>query len=525
MASLDIWANPWELRPAADQSAVIVELTPAGRNYTVEVDCAPILVTDLPNPRIVGQKQELEDLGPVDESRRAYALSLPLKRDKGIEIETTQGAVKFLLPRVPDAPHSDGAQETAEFEHDGGQLFERLKCVWTRLKEVEEVLVDPKHMWRNLADLWQNAATSRPKMDEIVRQARTLLPVVEKLDKTPRRILRRIHTQVALSRVQELDRKSMSWLIRQPGESIAQQAGDRQTIMAVAREENFDTLENRVLHAYARLARKTADDYAPKHLTSLKARHRDVRSFSKRCEKLAKDLSERKIRIARPDVTPNFVLLNNPSYSEIWGAWRRLLEHKRMWDELWPWQARSWEEFCALAVMVALTGIEGARPVATSPILFREEQQSGKWVDCLNPLGVVHLDRQKVIVEVQYGYKTDSLKSWCAPLWLRLGRVNDATAFLKRVPVWPRWSAAGGLLDGEVDSVSSMVAASARALRAGSEAVSGALVIRPAAKAADAETRGRAACVALGATGDALGDGLELLREAIVELFAGDQAA
>jgi hypothetical protein len=353
-------------------------------------------------------------------------------------------------------------------------------------------------------------------MDEIVRQARRMPPFVEKLDKAPRRILRRVHEQVMLSRVRELDRRSIGWLIRQPGDTIAEQAGDRQKIMAVAREENFDTLENRVLLAYARLARQTADDYAPRHIRQLKARHRAVRSFGNRCDKLARDLVERGVRLARPDVTPNFVLLNNPNYREVWDAWHRLLDHRKLWDELWPWQARSWEEFCTLAVLVALTQIEGSRPIATSPILFREEQSSGKWVDCINPLGVVHLDRQGLIVEVQYGYKSDAFRSWCSPLWLRVGRVDDANAFLRRMPIWPLWSVSGGLVEGECDSLRRIVS------RTVSAKVGGAMVIRPAGEAADAQTRGEAACVALGATGDALRDGLELLRDVLVELVTGD---
>lgn len=71
---------------------------------------------------------------------------------------------------------------------------------------------------------------------------------------------------IPLSRVQEIDRKAMPWLIRQPGETIAERGGNRQRIQAVAREENFDTLENRVLLSYARLAGVIAREYAGKYV-------------------------------------------------------------------------------------------------------------------------------------------------------------------------------------------------------------------------------------------------------------------
>jgi hypothetical protein len=496
---------------------------PGDQSISIDWDCAPILVTDLPIPTVRGKDVGLEELGPVDDFRKAYAIPLPLKTDKGIVIQTVQGTIRLKLPQVPDVPKSDGTQVIQVEGVAVDKLFERMKCVWTRLREVEEVLADPAEMWGKLAVLWQNATSSRPKMDEIVRQARTLPPIVEKLDRAPRRILRRIHTQVVLSRVQELDRRSMTWLVRQPGDTIPQQAGDRQRIMAVAREENYDTLENRVLLAYARLARQTADDYAPKSLKVLKARHHIVRSFGKRCGKLASDLVDRGIRVAKPDVTPNFVLLNNSNYHEVWRAWRRLLEHRREWDKLWPWQARSWEEFCALAIMVALTQINGARAIATSPILFREEQRNGRWVDSINPFGVIHLTHQELIVEVQYGYKADLFRSWCAPVWLRIGRVDDPRAFLRRVPIWPKWSVNGGLLKDEIDELHSIVTSPLARQRGGGGNVDGALVIRPAGGTSDVERRAKAACVALGATGDALRDGIQHLRDVLSELAVGTE--
>ena len=65
--------------------------------------------------------------------------------------------------------------------------------------------------------------------------------------------------------MQEVDRQSMAWLIRQPGETIAERGGDRQRIQAVVREENFNTLENRILLSYAQMAHHVARDYRDLH--------------------------------------------------------------------------------------------------------------------------------------------------------------------------------------------------------------------------------------------------------------------
>lgn len=518
---VDLWLVPWTLFGGTAGTAVVLQA--GDRDLVLARDCAPILVTTMAGgPLIDGKVGVCEDLGRVDGTRRAYALPLPLRRGKGFVIETPLGRTTVRFDHVPDAPKADATPDSGVPPTDGDLLMDRVKRVWTRLREVEEVIADPAVMWHRLAERWLDGLSDeRPKMDEIVKQARTLPSVVDRLDKAPRRILRRVHKQVALSRVQELDRRSMTWLTRRPGETIEQQAGDRQAIMAVAREENYDTLENRVLLAYARLARSIAADYAPATLKrALRSRERLVRSFGKRCKHLAADLVARGISEARRDVTPNFVLLNNPDYHAIWVAWRELWKRNGIFDDLWRWQARSWDEFCALAVMVALQQIEGAEPVATSPIVFRNEQIRGCWVQSVNPLGVLHLGRHDLIVEVIYGRHQHDYTPWCAPVYLRVGRVGDAQAFLKSILVWPIWSVAGGLALGEVDDLSELIAAPTRLRQTSASTVAGGVVIRPAAAdLSEVDRSDAAAAVALGASGRALSDGIGHLTAILEDLL------
>jgi hypothetical protein len=351
-------------------------------------------------------------------------------------------------------------------------------------------------------------------MDIIVRQARRLLPTLDLLDRAPRRILRRTQRMMPLSRVQEIDRKAMTWLIRQPGETIAERAGNRQRIQAVAREENFNTLENRVLLSYARIAGEIAREYAGKHVAaSGSARVKLVTAYGKRCKLLDVDFVDRGVLEANADVTPNFVLQTNPNYRKIWDAWQALLKRRRILDDLWRWQTRSWEEFCALVTIVALQSIPGARPVATSPIVFREEQERGCWIKNVNPLAVFFFPAEEVTIEVSYRMRSGSvLSKFGAPIWLRLGKV-DNNMFLQRWAVWPIWDAVGGLENGEAGELPELLTGGK------SESVVGGITIRPVAAGhpVQSQSSAHAACLTIGTSGPTLKAGIEQLSGVLLE--------
>jgi len=373
------------------------------------------------------------------------------------------------------------------------------------------VIADPATIWETLHESWLSSGSeANPEMDIVVRHARQLLPTLDLLDRNPRRILRRTHRMIPLSRVQEIDRRAMTWLIRQPGETMAERAGSRQRIRAVARDENFDTLENRVLLSYSRLAAATAREYVDKHRAAATSRRvMLVQKFGKRCRQIEESFIERGVGETKADATPNFVLQNNSNYRRIWDAWIELLRRKRILDELWHWQARSWEEFCALVVVVALQSIAGARPIATSPLVFREEQEQGCWIQHVNPLAVFFLPEQDTIMEVNYGPpRGEVLRNFGAPIWLRFGRVGE-NDFLSRWAVWPIWHASGGLDNLDLEAIAPLIPAGKN------ELVRGGVTIRPVGAEGEAQLKSSdsAACLTLGPSGDALARGIELLRD------------
>ena len=357
-------------------------------------------------PVVDGKKGGGKETHGLSDGRRVYTMPIPLRAAAGVVVTTAQGDVRLHFDGIPDRPPEKLDPATAtDRQREAIALLDRVKAVWARLRDVESAIADPATIWKRLTTLWSSEDRPvNPEMDIIVHHARRLLPTLELWDRAPRRILRRTLRMIPLSRVQEVDRRAMAWLVRQPGETMAERAGSRQRINAVVREENFDTLENRVVRSYALLAaviaREYLDGYPPGVASS---RLRRVETFGKRCRQLDADFLGRGVGEATPDATPNFVLQNNANYRNVWNAWIDLLNRKRILDELWRWQARSWDEFCALALVVALQSIANARLIATSPLEFREEQMQGCWLRHVNPLAVFFLPDQDVTVEVTYG--------------------------------------------------------------------------------------------------------------------------
>ncbi|MBV1800497.1 hypothetical protein [Siccirubricoccus sp. G192] len=313
----------------------------------------------------------------------------------------------------------------------------------------------------------------------------------------------------------------MLWLARQPGETIAERAGDRQRLQAVVREENFNTLENRVLLSYARLAAEIAHDYVQRHQRSDSARVHQVRTYDERCGRLARDLRALGVQVASPDVTPNFVLQSNWHYQQVWAAWHELLRRHRALDELWRWQARSWEELSALATIVAVQSIPGAQPVALSAIVFRDEQERGCWIDHVNPIAVFFLQRQQAVLEIAYRQfsRATRLAAFGAAIWLRVGR-PDRQDDLGRWAIWPLWSADGGLEPGETHEVSALLA------QGRGENLLGGITLRPTGRGLPAQriTNGKVSCLTLGTAGQLLADGISNLREVILRQVLGEHA-
>ena len=506
---VELWFRPWALarkerRRLLSRGAFCVDADHRGglwiydpANTALQIDSSG------------GGAEEVAGFGHEGEPRRLLQLPAPVNRAKGTKLKVGLVELGLLWSHVPDRPLRHEPQSLEE--KTSHALLLHARAVWDRLRDVDTALADPAKLWDELRRRWTGAEEFEPQMDVIVRHARSLARIIDDLDRVPRRILRRTHQQIPISRVQELDRRSMAWLVRQPGETLAERAGDRQKILAVAREQNFDTLENRVLRAYGELARHVARDYCSRnHRSKHSPRYRMVEAFGNRCRQLAIDLTEKGVRLAEPGVTPNFVLQQNPKYQQIWAGWNELLDERKQVDDLWKWQARSWEEFCALAIMVALVSVPGAQVVASAPLVFRDEQRRGSWVEHENPLGVFYLPEQGIVVNVRFRMDRpgSQLADFGASLWIDVREINRALDNPAYIAVWPLWDARGGLDLVEVSEISSVLKSNPKAN------VTTGLVMRPAMEEPFAlEARTGVLAVTLGTQGDALWKGVASLSD------------
>ena len=434
-------------------------------------------------------------------------LPLPLRQ----ELRLPEGPPHLAWPSIPERPPANSNPKTDE-EREAHRLMLRAQGVWDRLRDVEDALVDPLPVWPELRRRWMvEEKHEDPQMDVIVRQAETLCHILERFARSLRSVLRRSLERVPVQRVQELDRRSMQALVRQPGKTLAERAGDDQRLVAVARRESYDTLENRVLHAYAELASVHTRDYIARNDTKrTKPRAQSVLKHGRRCQRLARELAARGVRRAEPGVRMNYVLQSNPEYRKIWDGWQKLLRQDAERDDLWRWQPVSWEEFAAVGVMVALTGIPGAQLIASSPLLFRPEQRRGSWLQHDNPLGVFHLPHEGIVVEVRYRLQRPErrLSRYAAALWIKLGRVDATLDNLANIAIWPLWDAVGGLVPGEEAELAALLAQDRQAR------LTGGIIIRPAVNDHPSESTppGDVLALTLGTGGPALSEGLIRLR-------------
>lgn len=422
-----------------------------------------------------------------------------------------------------------GQDPKDESEHFAADALRRMNEVLARIQELEEALDDPSDVWARLRAAWRRAEHEEdPRMAEIVKHSRELKPVLTELLKRIRRVLRRHRELTPLDRVQEMDRASMVWLSRQPGRSVAERAGPAQRILATVRKENFDTLENRVLHAYVRLAADAAREWMREHPRAKEsARYAQVETFRKTCRAIASLLGELRVSVAEPGSTPNYVLMQDRGYRRIREGWERLLRRDKAIDDLWAWQAQTWTDFAVLAITLAIDELEEAQLVAQSPIDWRSEAVTGRWFQQDRPIAVFWLRKTGRIVEVQARPETPGPLLTAARAHVAL-RVTDPTRseIPHRVAVWTPHAMTRLDLDPAVQEAAALVdqlqpLAMTEVLRHG-------LILTPAhgipETAQAAGKRSRVHGIALGASGESLAVGLDAVRQFVRGEFYGGPA-
>jgi hypothetical protein len=259
--------------------------------------------------------------------------------------------------------------------------------------------------WDRLRARWLHRAahTEDAPRDLIVEHAEQLPNRVNETAERPRRVLKRTRQLMAIDRIQELDNACMEWLIRQPGLTVAEKAGPRQRLKGIAREENHDTLENRVLKDFLRLSIEEAQAYLranKRHGQS--ERVRLVGRYHALCHRHHRELCAVGIGNPTHPVTPNYVLQQDARYRVIWRAYREILSAEQRKDDLWRWQRRLWADFARLAIVVAIDHLSARQRITLSPLHIRREQANGRWSDTGLRLAlfVLRLAQRRLILEI-----------------------------------------------------------------------------------------------------------------------------
>lgn len=358
-------------------------------------------------------------------------------------LEVPQG-VEFLLPRrnerfIPQGPSYPAGQasyvlyemphgvlssplsshtasgQTLTFMSSRGQLPLRVKVSEAQAQQSEEqdsLLAKTVMAWCQAFDDWIDLSTregtalnswqnvrqflqilsgdaSEPRMALIVQLAEELRLRLEPIVRMARKILLRERALLSVDRIAETDSTCLRWYIRQPGRTMEQKAAmHRQRLLGIARQESFDTLENRVLKDFLIRCAGTAQKYLMTEAGTLlfqkSSRAQAVRQFQNLCSMLLMHENLQGVAVPASRVRPNYVLQNDFRYRIIWHSYQRLLRQEDEQDRSWDWQSRTWADIARLLTGAALSSMEEASEpqpsglevvplLQSSPVILREQ--------------------------------------------------------------------------------------------------------------------------------------------------------
>lgn len=254
---------------------------------------------------------------------------------------------------------------------------------------------------RVLAAWKRTGSRDEPRMALIVRLARQLPTVVESICLRPRRLLRRERLLQSVDRIQEVDAGCLRWLVRQPGLSLTEKAGNRQQLLGIARVEDVDTPENRLVRDFLLRAGAASRRYLKEHQQfQNKARVEAVRRFYRLVERLRQHSPLSGLPALAGSVQPNYVLQYDVRYRKIWDAWLSLVRQQQEQDQAWRWRHRIFAEQVLMLCLETLKSLSINCPALRSDLHLRTEQVTGCFLDPSGGVGSWCLPKGDEICEV-----------------------------------------------------------------------------------------------------------------------------
>lgn len=258
---------------------------------------------------------------------------------------------------------------------------------------------------------------SQPVYSLIVRISEELRKTLPGIMQAMRKILSADRTLMPVNRIAELDSYCIRWVVKQPGKTVYEKASaNKFRLMGIARHEQYDLLENRVLKDFLIRCDHECLHYLQEN--QWKDRRRDhiarlnsVHQFQTLCEEAlaSPKFADVARQVSLPN--PNYVLLSDNRYKAVWRYYKALVHKEREKDELWAWQHRTIGDVALLLLQNALVSLtRGTReeiPFVKGIVNVSHEQLSGerlRWnrseqpyfyknkAGCFTVIELVHVD-------------------------------------------------------------------------------------------------------------------------------------
>lgn len=190
---------------------------------------------------------------------------------------------------------------------------------------------------QQIEDMFMERKDDEPPETVITRIAQRHFHTLDAVLNGIRKQLRRERELTRLSNIQQLDNQCLVWMTRQPGTTAVQKAGIRQKLMAVVRRESYDILENRVLKAVFSLCASYAHHYLRQY--GKKFANTERLRMVQRLYALAKGALHmeelEKVPQQHGIPQPNYVLMHDRNYSQIWRIYLDLLRQTELMEQAW----------------------------------------------------------------------------------------------------------------------------------------------------------------------------------------------
>lgn len=255
---------------------------------------------------------------------------------------------------------SDTEMSSSPYEEMFDQLLNETLYLVRHVLQADKPRSPPTYWEEVLATLRANTDDDLARHALVVDLADTLLDPLEHVTAHPKRQLKRIRDQQRVQFVQEVDTHCLVDLARRPGSTLPEKAGPKQRVLAVIRKETTDLLENRVARHCCELLRRAAGRYlrAHRHIAG-SARKAKVAALQKSCKRLPRNSAFSEVgRLLSPCRQPNYVLLKNVQYGQIWQGYTKLVRNEELREALWRWPRRLWAD--RVRVYVADTVLDWA---------------------------------------------------------------------------------------------------------------------------------------------------------------------